>query len=501
MNAEYPLFRLLWRPGVLLDLVVTTVFAAMLSGVGIVAGQVLLHGRGTIFGLGTPAEYPPVDVAENLHVCLLAGAVIGTVASYAMQDLLYCRFSWMLPQLRARLRVGLWTLALLAAGIGGGFGLLLGAHDGGPGPLQGTALGLAGFALGNQLWDPKIGRGFSFGMLFLLVAAVVGADSLARGIEQVPWVTPVAAVLLVVLSIHRATTREGARLRALVPRVQLGASFRAARDLPPPKLFGGATTRVWREGRVLDRRSWIRALHYEDAGWLRSGWKARLAWVVVPVALLACGGNFAMAWSEHQSLLASVRAVAAGVFGKVGDLTFPNFIGLGVALAAIIHVLNTRLDLRRGVAYPLSRRERATIIWLAAMRQGLTMLLSLTVILFLFGLAAAWYAEVEVTLHGVPEVLVAALVIAPVLPILQGVRLFFLDSGRVPANSVAFGAGAGVVGILFVVLVELSVVPLRLAAPRPPVFVVLIVAPVLWAWLELGFRMALRSWYATGDLC
>ena len=501
MNAEYPLFRLLWRPGVLLDLIVTTVFAVMLSTLGIALGQVLFQGRGTIFGLGPQAEYPPVDVAQNLHVCLLAGAVIGTVASYAMQDLLYCRFSWVLPRLRPRLRVGLWTLALLAAGIGGGFGLLLGGLDDGPGLLQGTALGLAGFALGNQLWDPKIGRGFCLVMVSLLVAAVVGADSLARGLEQVPWVAPVAALGLAVLSVQHATTREGARLRALVPRLQLGASFRAARDLPPPRLFGGATARAWSAGPVIDRRSWIRALHYEDAGWLRGGWKARMAWVVVPVALLACGANFAMAWSEHHSLLASVRAVAAGAFGAFGDLTGPNFIGLGVALAAIIHVLNTRLDLRRGVAYPLSRRERATIVWQAAMRQGLTMLLSITVILLLFGLVAARYAGYEVTLDRVPEALVAALVIAPLLPVLQGVRLFFLDSGRVPANSVAFGAGAGIVGVFFVVLVELAVVSLRLAEPRTTVFVVLIVAPVLGAWIQLGFRMALRSWFATGDLC
>lgn len=504
MSATYSLFRLFWRPGVLLDLLVTTVFALMLSWVGGRVGQGLFSGRGTVFGLFAETGYPPSSLAPGLHFCLLAGAVLGVVTSFAMQDLLYCRLSWNLPGLERRLRAGLWWVAAIAVGIGAGAGALFGALDQGPGLFQGAAFGLAGFALGNQLWDPKIGRGFCFAAQLLLLGAVVSAPELQRGVEHVPWAAPLAALLFTALSIHRATKRGGLRTRALVPKGELGASFRSGEDTPLVNSHRGNANRLWSAGRVLDRRGWIRALQYENAGWSRGSWRGRVLWLAAALSLLACLVNFAVGWHEGGALRGSFATVAAGVFDPIrSGLEHPprlKDVSHAVAFAAVALVVSTRLDLRRGVVYPLSRGERAEVVWRSFLHQGLTLLLLCVIFFVLIGLAAAWFAGVDLTLHRVPEVVVAALLTALVLPLLQWARLRFVDSGWASKHSLAFGAAAGAGGIVLLLLQDVAMGALRQAEPMTAGVVALGVVPLLCLIFQVAFRGWLRSWFATTDL-
>ncbi|MCP4094504.1 MAG: hypothetical protein GY747_13795 [Planctomycetes bacterium] len=134
---RYPLFRLMRRRGVVYDFGVTALFAVVLSLMGAKIGLKLF---------GSVAASPELYIAPeslDLHACLLTGAVIGVVVNFAMQGLLYNRFSWMLPNLSQGLRRDLWSSAAIATVFGAAIGATLAWLDAGPGLLNGDAPSLA----------------------------------------------------------------------------------------------------------------------------------------------------------------------------------------------------------------------------------------------------------------------------------------------------------------------------------------------------------------------
>lgn len=500
MSSGYALFRLFGRPGVLADLVITTVFAIMLSNLGARLGIALFGGVDS--GPGGDVG----QAALSLHVCLLTGAIVGTVANFAVQDLLYCRFSWDLPGLGAALRKGLSWLAVVSVVLGGGLGALLALPGGGSSLLMGAALGLAGFGLGTLLWDPMIGRGPCFLAQALLIGAVIGGEHLESWIAANPWpALPVAAVLAVT-SVHRSTSRSAARRRAQVGIQNLPASFRVPGAAVPWTVRFGIFEGRWGSGAILGRRGWTRALFYETTGWIPGSWKGQAILIVFPLTLALVLGSLFLGWHETGTLQGGLVAIARGLADPLQPVegvepqSGPNFVGHVATFAAVLSVLASQLDLRRGVSYPLSRADRAAIVWRASLQRGLGVLLLLGVALAVVGLIAAELVELEWRASRVPEPLVAILLNAAALPLLQWLRFRFVDCGILPAYSAVLGAALGAVGLVYMGTLGALLVALREARPGGAAVLALAVAPGVWVLTQLAFRHWLRRYFATADL-
>ena len=177
-----------------------------------------------------------------------------------------------------------------------------------------------------------------------------------------------------------------------------------------------------------------------------------------------------------------------------------HLVGHAFALAGILLVLSTRLDLRRGVLYPLSRRDRADAVWRSSLRQGLALLVVMAVGFACAGLVAASAAEIDLAARRVPEFLMAFAVTAVCLPALQALRLRFFDSGVAPTDPVAYGAFVAAGGGLFALVQSLILVPLREADPIPAAILTLVAAPLVVILVQHLYRRLLQSWFATADL-
>ena len=278
MKTFRPLIRLLWRPGVVWDLFVTSLFAVILSYATGFLGRAL-------FG-DAPEQSAALAwrLGEGLHFALLGGGVVGLVSSFAMQDLLYCRLAWLQPGLRGDLRRGLAALALLSALV---VAAIASIRSGGTSFASAAICAVAGFGLGNQFWDPHPRRWPCFLAQIALVLIATAAIPLAPLVAAHPLVGAAFAIALTAGAIWRSTTKAGARARALLPAERLGVSFHSPENVTPYRLSNlerRAPRRAWRGGSISDDESRTRALLHENSGWLRWEWK----WMVLRIALPSC---------------------------------------------------------------------------------------------------------------------------------------------------------------------------------------------------------------------
>jgi len=228
--------------------------------------------------------------------------------------------------------------------------------------------------------------------------------------------------------------------------------------------------------------------------------------IVVPLTLVLAAGSLSVGWSEAGTLQGGLVAIARGLGNPLQPVegiepqSGPNFIGHAATFAALLSVLAGRLDLRRGVSYPLSRADRAAVVWRASLQKGLGVLLLVGIALTGLAFAASELAGIEWRTHRVPEPLVAILLNAAGLPLLQWMRVRFVDFGTLATYTVLLGAAAGIVGLVYMGTQGALVVALREAEPGTAAVVALLVVPAAWVLIQLAYRRGLRRWFATADL-
>jgi len=419
MPTLYLFFRLLWRRGVAWDLAVCTVFVSAITWFG-----VGLSGRLIERGSAGMVRIPPLF--EAYAYSLIIGGGVGVAANFAAQDLLYCKFSWVLPGLRRALRWGLAVLACVCALLAG---VLSATTDGGLGVLGAAGVAGVGFGLGNHFWDRDAGRLACHGAQILTAVVTIRTDLFAPGAAAYPVLALLVGGVVCALSIHLMTTKRAARSRGAVAVADLGASFRPVEEfLPSAGARAGRKSegREWRKGPITSTSSWAAALRYEGGGRLRDSWLGRSALFAIPMVL----GSILLTFWWGTGLGNAVRDSLKIVHLEFTETAIWRGLNViqGVSPVAILIVLTSRQDLRAGSFYPLSRARRADMVWRAGLLQGLGLLIVLGACFAIAIPLSVWAAGVELDLKGVPATFVALAASITMLPLLQGSRVRFFDS-------------------------------------------------------------------------
>jgi len=484
--SNSPILRLMRRRGVLWDLALTILFAVILSLVGVKLGL-------RIFGSSSELGNYVAPEALGFHTCLLIGAVIGVVANFAMQDLLYDRFSWTLPQLGKKLKLDLWWLALLSCVLGGISGWLLQLWGQGPGLLLGASSGLLGFGLGNQQWDPKIGRNFCFICQAILLLLVVSAEQVVAQLETQPWLLAPLALAFTYFSIQRSTRREGLRKRALVPTDQLGASFEKSSrsetaSIAKRNLKNGAP--IWKSGLIGNQAQRQQALSYEQFGWAKGRW----------IGLTVRSTLMVLLWLALLSL-------AVFLLGDSTEISLADGISAGALVGPMMFLLFTPVDWSRAILYPLSRRQRADLLWKANLHKGFSTLMIAAVVLLVPRSLLMLLADGGTALGNLEITLAAILALSVFVPASQWCRLRWVDSQQLSANSARFVFILTALLCSFMVVVNLVLLLIQdlnkllsQGDSNALTVVALLTIPMSWLACQLVFRHQIRRFILKADL-
>lgn len=163
-------------------------------------------------------------------------------------------------------------------------------------------------------------------------------------------------------------------------------------------------------------------------------------------------------------------------------------------------VLTARHDLRYGTLYPLSRRDRAHIVWRAALNRTLWLLFMLSIAFSAVGALTMLAMETAPAFQRVPEVVVAIAVTAIFLPLMQWLRLRFIDSLPLTTSPANYAIVIGMITTVFALLQAVIVIAIREADPRSIGIFALGIAPVMAVLAQVAFRAQLLHWYSHADL-
>lgn len=491
------LFRLFVRRSVLWDFLVVSVLARILSVMCVVVEQVW-RGEARI----GEAAYESGD-ALRIHLALLSGLVVGIVANFALQDLAYCRFSWTLPNLGKGLRRELSVLAgfvTLASALG--FALF----DGQLGFAAPPALSLLGFGFGTLLWDDSVGKRDGWLAQLAVLVMLCSAQSIAALLGEAPLIATPFALIVAPYAIWRSTAHGAMKARALVPADELGSSFREPATVAPYKPSQLRKVRGWTNGRLQGLKAWSRVVLFEDSGWVRGSWVWRSLRTSLFVAAATAALLFVLGLRRNGSAIDGLAWMAQAVFDpqiRPNDAVGAPptlFVSLGFATGVFIMIQSCRQGLRRGVLYPLSRSDRAEIVWRAGLAQGLIAVLGLGAAFSLLG-AIGWLASgTSLAMTRVPEVLASLTLAAVLVPGLQWVRLRFLEGPDESLSPTAYGTMIGISAGVFTGVHAFVIENLRRMEPQTATLLILVVLPLLAVATQGLYRAGIRSWFARADL-
>lgn len=307
-------FRLLLRPIMLFMLFV--LFWAVL-GPGLVIGSA--HADRALADLrsGTPS-------IALLHYALILGitlpAAVGFMAATASLELQYTRLSWMLPGLPRRLTTGIVALMLPAVVAVGWL----------TGRASTVELGVAGAAI-STFWFAAMlhvpdAASEPRRRLLLMGAVIV---SLVRPGWYIALVTSQPALVALIALAAAALLLErhvapGVRRR----RMDTPSAFRDMVDATAYyRRFESGTHRIWHTSMVgAPLVAWVRAAAYEHVGGVPWGWAFLIS------------GNIAI--------------------GAIAYISSPS-----VVLITCFSLALSGIQLRAGILYPLSRRQRARLLF------------------------------------------------------------------------------------------------------------------------------------------
>lgn len=467
MKSAFVLGRLLWRPAVLLDLFIAGSIAFVLPWLLLILPSMVQQGGEYGFELVKPDRTHPG--AMQFLLFLLAGCVVGTVASFSWQDLAHCRLAGTLPGIEKQMRRGFGLLAILSCILAA-----LASHVA-PyvGPLSASLVSLAGLGLGVHLWDSRSSLLVSLVACATVVVATMAAVTVAQVVLFDLPASAFLAIPLFVTSVTLATTRSATRERALTPLSELGASFETYVEKTGTPGFGRPKSRPkasWRWGAMRTLREWRLALRFESGG--SAGWRLVLSTgsiLVIVQVLLSLSG----AWV------------------------------LAMTITAVLLALFLPQDLRRGVVYPLSRADRTELVWRGSCQQIAIFIAASGIAHYLtFAIEAASFgfwldAFLSPWAHtGLPW----AALIAGSLPLLQATRLHALDHHTGPRTSLRLGAITILVSTLFTVAWVSFFHHLTRRWGLEAILTAVAISPIALIAGPLLYRWHLRRWFRRVDL-
>ena len=307
------------------------------------------------------------------------------------------------------------------------------------------ALGACAFGVGALASDPSLPRGSGWVVFLVTLAELAWLPRILEALSAAPLASSAALLGLGFAGIELFLRPGALRRRPLLSVADLGLAYRSDAASVDPTMNGARGQRLrvrLPEGRIEGDDGWMRASFLENFGWMRGGvagafFGHALFWMVFRLAQTALFSPNREALSAAAQGLVQAPQASSGVASLVATTT------------GIFWITNS-LALRTSAGYPVSRAERARVLWRAALVTNVGLHLVLALVLLAVSLLVARFAG-EGWRPPSPDfarVLALSLLAAPLV---QGARLRFIDGKARALTSLELGLLAGIAIIVLVV--------------------------------------------------
>lgn len=486
MNTLRPFFLLIQRPLVLFGAIGWMIIATFLLGTVVSRG-------------GDPDTYMAPGFLAVVVLCVYTGWLIGACILELQQSSFICT----LPGHRTRLIPGFLLFGLFTVL----FAVLL-VRAISPSPQDGAmlfALGSGAYALGGSIRDPESGLMTSLGVMLLLVLLFTSGTQ-ARIAAEYPLLMFMLVAILFAVSLYRLFNRQVFRRRSLHPgRRVLAFSIEKIRKSEGSRTAGlGPRKTHWKVGYLgQSTLAWARAAWYETYGGRSAKAAARAfagSWGLILVLLLEAqegseqiGLWKSLCWTVHDAIM---RSPYSPEYGEGGAFFMVSV--LIVILGGIMAVFRP-VALAERMLYPLSRRQKANVLFAGGLLDMAIFLLLVAPLLFLLGHASGWVLGIEPRLDYMPLNFRAILITLIMMPFAYwgGLQIRSATWQNDPYSMVGISLGLSVFSIVTGVLVVLA----TLAAVffKSPLLELLVLLSLLLL-SRLLYKRRLESYYRTADL-
>jgi len=429
---------------------------------------------------------------------IFAGSLVGSV----IQEFQHTSFAAFLPGVRYRIASGFLITALAVNVVVVG-AIALSSSTPQNLPLL-FVVGVAGFCLGGIFLDPLSVRVTTLNVVVVLFV-VVSSREVARIAGDHPWWTVVVAAGIAVVCLLRLFARSTFRrkpFRATSPIPGRFSLEKSQQYKSRQRVQDGPRKTGWRAG-YLGSGSWhwVRAALHEVHG--HRGWKSLSrtfgrAWGMgILVLLYAWVDKGEMSFGEALAKSindALFRSPHQPQFGEKGGPF--AVVMIMIAAAGIVTALFAPVALNDGMVYPLSRRQRARVLFRGGLVDGAIFLFIVGPCLLVVGHLTGWFVGYEMRFDFMPFFFRVLLVTLILLPLAHWGRLRLQAATRRKSENTQVAVVFAIIG--FVLAVGLG----TLVSPRLFVSPLAELAALAVALLasQLIYRHNLTSYYRAADL-
>ena len=409
----YPLFRLLWRPMTLPQLV----------WIGMLLPMVLFAPR-------SPFRGPPDPNRIDLFT-LVIPVFVGLIVGRALGEVQHTLFGWTLPDIRRKLLFSV----LLTGGVTALLVTYVYSQLGGTAPVLPVSTSVllwfsmgtiysTGETLGSTSRPVRL-IGFSLPTLVVLVVAGANMTDIAGLYTSRPLLSASLTLLGAFLCLYRIFDVAVARGKSIAhiagPRPSIRSilgreGIKAERETSGPRSKLG--------GPLMGFADWFGAGRYENFGRHRGGWLAALlghaclaACVVTALAYV----NGYLRESHELGIRFAYEAIFETQILHKGRSLFYAFIA--ILAFGISMMLRTSLCLRKGWHYPLSRDQRLRLVYWGSLLHTVALSMAMALVFAVAGGAICLYAGYGVDFGTDPGFLRPLALLSILAPAVQWVRL------------------------------------------------------------------------------
>lgn len=455
-----------------------------------------------VAGIATPGERLGLYLDAVFFANFAFPACAGWLANAATQDLQCTTFAANLPGVRPRIASG-FLIAGLAVSVVVSVAIALTTSTSQSLPLL-FVVALGAYCLGGMLLDPLSSWITSLNVV-VTVFLIVSSRGAGRFTGQHPWLTLAICLAIGLACFYRLFARSTFRLRPARPTSPVlpgRFSLEKGRRVELHRRLRDATRRGWRPGYLgHDTWRWVRAAVYEIHGF--RGPKTVLksigrAWGLGILVLLytwldkgELGYGTALARSVYDALFRSPHQPQFGEHGGPFQL-----VALVIAAVGVLTALFAAVAFSHTMVYPLSRRQRARVMFRGGLVDAAIFLFVVSPCLFAIGHLAGWFAGYEIRLDFMPFFFRVTMVTLILIPLAHRGRLALQAATRRKSDNTAVGMIFGVAGFVLAVCAVTFLSP-RLFGP-PAMELVALTAAFLLS--QLLYRSMLTSYFRTADL-
>jgi len=380
-------------------------------------------------------DYLAMYVNPVVLAILLYPGAAGWVTGLVIKDFQQTSFAQFLPGVRFRIATGFLITGLVVTAITGG--LISDGGTSGFGFWVLLAIGMVAYCFGGIIIDPLSNRLTGVNVT-LTLAVLFNLDKLIDHFKNHPLSGSIFCLVIAVLALSRLFSLSTFRQKpsGSLRRLSGPSSFEESRQYRLRRVLkDGPSKSVWHSTYMGDRLwMWVRAAIYEAHGATAIKSVLRTAsgiWVVVLYVLYS-------SWRDKGDMdMGEILAIAINdalfrspflpAYGERASLAILVVVAIAGIMA--LKAMSSPIALKDGLYHPLSRVQRAAILFRGSLVEAAILLLFAVPISWAIAAVLGWYAGFELRFDFMPYFLRVIFVTLILLPFVYWTHLQLAASG------------------------------------------------------------------------